>query len=620
MQLDPTRTSALLTKSLALSALALCAISPSPAQDAPRRPKPPVGRVALPLRVAPPKRIDLAQLIGRRVDASSLADLRRSDTSAWSPTERLAALANLPARYGTVLRGATTPPVSGTASNGVRYFVSRANPSLPAAGSGVTETERGADDLIVCKSTPMSIARQFAGPLMVAGMPASQNQSVIYPGALFRDSDVVRGLFTPQTPARRTGHLDIDVLNVGGPVSVPVANLNDRSQVNTAINTLRSGAATAAANTYLEYVEATFRASSQLNVEFEASMDADLEAVLGAPIAAGASTSASLGFEESVNVAVAALSQVFYTISLGGEGPASTVEADAGPGLLCVTDVQYGRRAFLMVGSHASRAEAALALSQLVSVGAGGGDIASGESGLSAEARVALESGFVRVAVVGGSALQAVQVRDLATLRNYVTTIDPSVAGVNAVPIAYTLRYAADNAPARVGAFADLVDHECFRAQQVRVTLNWIKPTKVVDFGDEELYGTIKVIESGNLTRGQRTLWSRSKGEAVQGREGVAIQVGESGTFNFNRGITTADEVEIEIELKDRIMGAPDPEFAGASATDRDRGYAVYGRKVGRIALADVRDAASARLSKTFTVREGQAEVDVRVTVELLAP
>lgn len=584
-----------------------------------KRPPAPIVASAKVLQPAPaPRRLDLPRLRDMNFSSATLADLHTGPYRTFSASEKLAVLAGMRDRYGKI--GFFPPPkaVTGSASNGVTYSIGRDNLSLPPATTGTTTTSRGADDLLVCRTTPMGMFRHFSGPLAVASLPSSQNQSVIYPGQLLRDSEVARGVFTPVALPRREASLTIDVFVPNGPVAVPVANPGDRTQILTAINTLRSGAMASQATTAYEYSEFLFRAGAQLNMEMEASMEANLESVIGIPATAGSNAGGSLGFEEGVNVAVAALNQVYYTISLGGEGPSSTVQGTVPSDVLCITDVQYGRRAFLLVGSYVSRAEAAVAVGQLLDVGTGSGSLASAESNLSAEARRALELGLVRVTIVGGDPRQAVRVTDLATLRSYIQDIDPTVAGVNAVPIAYTLRYASNNAPAKVGAFANLVDQECFRAQQVKVTLNSIKPTRVVDWGDEELFGSVKVVETGNLTSGHRTLWSKSASQAVQGRQGVAIAVNESGTFNLNPAVANVTQAEVEIELNDRIMGAPDPEFAGANASDRDRGYARYERRTARIALSDVRDAPQQKLTKVFAVEEGDARVEVTLTVQLL--
>lgn len=607
--------------SFLLGSLLLAGAAPAFAQDFPRKPGAPVAKPAALAKKSPAMRkLDLGKLRSLKLGEMQATDLASPQFKSLSASEKLAVLAGLPNRFGKLNLTPVPKQTTGTSSNGVKYFMARTDPVLPKASTGTSSTERGKDDIVVCKTTPMSIAKEFAGPLMVVGLPSSQNQSVISPGALFRDSDVVRGVFTPLTLPRKPGSITLDVFNPGGPVAATVQNFNDRTQVTTAINTLRSGAASAESNAYVEYTEASFRASAQLNVEMEGSMEANLEALIGAPVSAGASAGGSLGFEQSVNVAVATLTHVAYTISVGGEGPASTVDGAVPSDALCVTDVQYGRRAFLLVGSLVSRSEASLTLSQLVSVGTGEADLVSASRDLSAEAKRALELGFVRVSVVGGSVQQAVQVRDLATLRNFIEQLNPSVGQINAVPLAYTLRYASDNAPAKTGAFAEIVDKECFHAKQVKVTLNSIKPTKVVDWGDEELFGHVKVVDSGNLASGERTLWKKSESNAVSGKEGVAINVGESGTFNFNAAVSSDDEVKVEIELNDRIMGGLDPEWAGAKQADRDRGYAKYERKTAKVSLADIAKGTNGKLTKKFAVEEGDARVEFSLSYELIGP
>lgn len=612
-----------------LGALLVAATLPAIAQDAPRKPGPTVLKAAVGGKRAPralkSMKVDLAKLGAFKGSPLTAKELAAGVLKTRPASEQLAALANMTDRYGKVGILAPAKPVQGTAANGVQYTMARTSPPQPRTSAGTTTTERGKDDFVVCKTTPMSLAKEFAGPLLVAGLPSSQNQGVIRPGALFRDADVVRGVYTPVMLPRRQGSLLHDVYNPGGPVTVDVANLNDASQVATAINALRSSADQAETNAYIEYTEATFRASSQLNLEMEGSMEANLDATivggaLSPSVGAGSSSAATLGFEQNVNIAIANLTHVAYTISVGGEGPSSTIEGTIPRDTLCITDVQYGRRAFLMAGSFSSRAEASLMLTELVSASFAGNDVATASAGLSAETRKALELGFIRMTVVGGNTQQAVQVRDLATLRGYIEQLDSTVGGFGAVPLSYTLRYASDNAPAKVVALAEFTDKECFRAKQVKVTLQTIKPTKVVDFGDEELFGHIKVVESGNLANGSRTLWSKSESNAVSGKQGVAINVNESGTFNFNTAVSSDDQVEVEIELNDRIMGGLDPEWAGANAADRDRGYAKYERKTARVALDEIARTADGRLTKVVAVEEGDARVEIKLTYELIGP
>jgi hypothetical protein len=91
--------------------------------------------------------------------------------------------------------------------------------------------------------------------------------------------------------------------------------------------------------------------------------------------------------------------------------------------------------------------------------------LANAERNLSASAKFALSAGLVKMTITGGSVANAVAISDLQSFRNYVSQINPTVAGVQAVPIFYTLRYAADEAPALIGAVASYNDWESLQWQ-----------------------------------------------------------------------------------------------------------------------------------------------------------
>ena len=281
------------------------------------------------------------------------------------------------------------------------------------------------------------------------------------------------------------------------------------------INTLRTDVQNSYANAYLDKFETSFQSTAQVNIGLEANMDLNLAPIIEIPVQVAANNSASFSFENSLNLATAAIFQVYYTISVGGEGPKSTIQGSVPSNALCVTDVQYGRIAFITVGSFTSRNEANLTMGQLLSVGLDKNTtIAEAERQLSASAKFALQAGFVKIKITGGSVSSAVAVNSLQTFRDYIEQINPTVSGSQAVPIFYSLRYAADNAPARIGAIADINDEECFRADQLKITLNSIKATQVVDFGNEELYGTVSVETIGKISSGNSTLWSASSSSA----------------------------------------------------------------------------------------------------------
>ena len=522
-------------------------------------------------------------------------------------------------RYGTVNPIPVTQK-SGTAPNGVQYFINKGGaPVLPAAGTGATQTTSISNDLVVCQTTPQQIVRNFAGPLFI-GTSVNPSQSIIYPGAIFKDDDVVRGVFTPLSLVRKPGSIIIDVLNTGGTTSQDVQNFNDKTIVNNSINTLRTRTGNSFANTYIDYSEFFFQSSSQLNISMEGSMDLNLAPLIEIPVQVAANNTGTFSFDNSLNAAVAALFQVYYTISLGGEGPASTIQGTVPANALCVTDVQYGRIAYLTVASYSSRTEASLVLNELLSLGLDEGlNVLEAGSRLSASAKSALSSGFVKIRITGGSVATAVTVSSLETFRNYVNQIDPTVAGSQAVPIYYTLRYASDNSPAQLGAFASFTDEQCFRADQLKVTVSSIKPTNVVDFGGEELYGTISMGNVGKLASGSTSFWSVSSSSPKQASTNQNILSNSAVvTFNLNEATTSATSVTFTVNIKDKIMGAPDPEFLGANSTDKDRGYAQYSPTSFTVTLDDVKKATNGILNKVFVVEENGAKVAVNVQLQLI--
>lgn len=540
-----------------------------------------------------------------------------------TPRVRLGTLATQANRYPALRALAASLPVTGVGINGLSYSIARSNVALPPNSSGATVTTKQGDNLVICKTTPTSVARAFAGPLFI-GSGTSINQSVIYPGALFKDSDVVRGQFTPQVPTRLPGSLTIDVYNLNGSVSVPVQNFNNRTNVVEAINSLRSQAATAETPANLDFAVLSVSASQELSLGLESSADIDVGPQLQLPAIdtpfdelganAGVSTSAAINASNSQNFAVGIIDQTFFTISMGGSGPASTVDDSIAPNIVAVTDVQYGRIAYIIVASAASSVNAQAVTNEFVTAANPFAGVTQ-ESQLSAAARFALQSNFVRVKILGGSSATAVTVNSLATLRNYIEQIKPTVGGSNAVPIRYTLRYARDNATAFVRAIANFNDRECARASQLRVKLKTITPTKVVDFGGEELYGNIKVRTSAGVTAVDgATLWNVASGSPVQGNENSPINVGTELAFNLNPldGPTPAN-VKLDFNVKDRIMAE---EWPGANQFGKDNGYVPYGPDEGSISLQDVLNGSNAKLSKNYTLTENGGSATVRLSFD----
>jgi hypothetical protein len=117
-----------------------------------------------------------------------------------SPREKLIHAARLANRF-TVRPMLPVTVKSGTAANGITYYVGKNPLTLPASASDTAVRTSQPKNLTICQSVPVTLAKPLQGALFLGG-GVNIDQSVIFPGALFRDSDLVRGQFTPVTPER----------------------------------------------------------------------------------------------------------------------------------------------------------------------------------------------------------------------------------------------------------------------------------------------------------------------------------------------------------------------------------------------------------------------------------
>ena len=171
-----------------------------------------------------------------------------------------------------------------------------------------------------------------------------------------------------------------------------------------------------------------------------------------------------------------------------------------------------------------SRLEAKVALDNLISVGLNEElSLAEAQTQLTANAKLLLNSSSVFARVIGGSTTSAVKVTTLAGLRDYIHELNPTVIGSNAYPISFNFRYADNNSQAFMSGVTSFTDKQCVRAQQVKIALTQITPTKVFDFGDEELFGNITVGAVGTKFDGNASFWSKSSDNWVTGKQGVAV-------------------------------------------------------------------------------------------------
>jgi hypothetical protein len=94
--------------------------------------------------------------------------------------------------------------------------------------------------------------------------------------------------------------------------------------------------------------------------------------------------------------------------------------------------------------------------------------------------------------------------------------------------------------------------------------------------------------------------------------------------FNLNPVTTSASSVNLNINIKDKILSLPDPEFIGATEKAKEDGYVLYkdpthsSNKIS-VSLADIKNAPNGILNQAFTVRQGDnARVEVVLKFELI--
>jgi hypothetical protein len=560
--------------------------------------------------------IKSTQLAAINYNTLRVSDLASGTYKDESFKNRFAMLGNLRTRYE-IVSPVKTSAKTGNAPNGLRYYIAKDNLQLPGSSIGSTTThgQGQSDDALICKSTPVQMAKQFAGPLFM-GMLVNTNDTKVYPGALFKDDDIVKGIFTPVNLPRTPGSILINVLNTTGNISEPVSNFNDKTVVFNSINDLRTENANAAALTNHDAQTFEVRSEDEFSLSMETSANVDLTELLGVPAEVGQTIGGGVSMSTSFNMAVATIMNVFYTISVGGEGPQSTIAGTIPVNTVCVTDVAYGSVAYLIILNARTRLDASLVANTLIEAT----EVASVERNLSAEAKRLLEGGFVKLKIVGGvNATSAATITSITKLRQEMAKMQSTVAGVNAMPLFYNLCYASDNASVKIGAFTEFTDTRCFKADKLDVSILSVKPTAVVDFGDEELYGSIRVDCDGDPIGG-REFWNRSVSIPVAGKANQNISMDKQTiTYNLNPALLDFENERIKmgINIKDKIMGGLDPEGLGANDTDKKRGYAQYSPASFDIALRDIKDAPNQTVDKTYSVTDNGANIEVKVRYKL---
>ncbi|HMK03486.1 MAG TPA: thiol-activated cytolysin family protein [Ferruginibacter sp.] len=558
-------------------------------------------------------------ITGVNYSTLQVADIISGAYKGYSYSQRLGLLGQVKNRYKSMPL-ASSSQKQGTGKNGLVYYVSRNALSLPASSAGATTTRRQPQDILICESSPVKSALNLTEALFLGGK-YNFNTTNIFPGVLLKDDEVVKGIFNPVTTLqRKPSSIFIDVLNSTGGISQQVSDLNKRDVVREATNTLL---AQKVGNAIPPVINDQFsfeiRSHDEFSLKSNASMDVDLTALLELPVAIGQDIGAAASLTTDFNAAVASIQNIYYTVSLGGEGPSSTVNGTIPSNLLCVTDVAYGTVAYIFVIGAKTRLDASITANRLLEIA----EIGSATQTLSAEVQRLVEGKTVRIHVYGGVNSQTVaNVTDLTSLRNAMSKMNPTVLQNGALPLFYNLRYASDNAPAQIGAFADFTDTRCFKADKLDIKIVHTKLTKNAELdGNEELYGHIYIAADdfkGNSTIDDRDFWEKSRSASVKKGQGETISMdNQTITFNVNPALVNPESeiITLTINVKDKIEDGP--EYLGASSTAKVDGFVQYNNKRHSVSFADIKDAPNGILTKTFKVTEGSSEVEVRVEFKL---
>lgn len=436
-------------------------------------------------------------------------------------------------------------------------------------------------------------------------------QSQIFVGGVYSDEAVLRGTYArlnlPRNPMQITTEL-VDFTQ-NSPVSniETVANPENSGQINQAIANLlrRNQNASVPGNIRSDVFEV--HSAAQLSVNLSSNASANLEPLLGVPVTVGADRSIVGDTKFEFNQVAAVVVQPFFNISVATP-PTQLINGTTPSNAVYVSNVVYGRIAIITALSTSASATLQADMSAAVDAV----DLVTADNSLSAGAKALFEARAIKVYIFGGDPVLAsgVSVGSFAEFRNYINGMKAGVSGALGVPIAYQLRYIADDAPVNIKAVTEFNAVECKKASQIRASLSGIKVTNVVDFGfDEELYGNVKVDFNGK----EYTLWSVSSANAIKkGKDQTITSSGDEEFINvFSDQVTSNTMLNIKMNIKDKIEGGP--EFLGAAAKAKEDGFVSYTPGSVSVKALDVINANGGLLTKTFTLTEGNAEIKVTV-------
>lgn len=491
--------------------------------------------------------------------------------------------------------------------NGVTYTLQK-TPFTATGGQqnvGSPVTQQSSDGLKVCavqktrSENVFDILNQF------------NVQSQVMVGGIFADEEVLRGTYARMNLPRKAMQITTELVDFtqNSPVSniETVTSPENSGQINQAIANLlrRNQNANVPANIRSDVFQV--HTLAQLSVNLSSNASANLAPLIGVPVTVGTSQNVVGDTKFEFNQVAAVVVQPFFNISVATP-PSDLVNGTVPSNAVYVSNVVYGRVAIITAISTVASATLQADMNAAVDAV----DVVSAERELSAGARALFEARAIKVYIFGGDPALAsgVAVGSFAEFKNYINGMKQRVSGAMGVPIAYQMRYIADDAPVNIKAVTEFNAVECKKASQIRASLSSIKVTNVVDFGgDEELYGNVKIAFGGK----EYSLWSVGAGNAIKkGKDGVISATGDEEFINvFTDAINSNTLMNIKMNIRDKIEGGP--EWIGAAQKAKDDGFVTYGPGSVNVKMLDIINANGGVLNKTFTLTEGSAEI--RVTI-----
>lgn len=358
-------------------------------------------------------------------------------------------------------------PAPDIAAAGEFNFVEEKDYSDPARPP-VTETDIPvADGVTAMCTTEGWTASEVRELTNVVGLDL--NGTTLYPGALLQGAQFENGRFVPITIPRAPGTLYMTglVLDQGAQYyaeDVPMVGANVNQAIQQLITDYEVQGTAANASYQEEQAYSYEQMLYELGIDGRyglASMSADL----------------SIDSGKTKNYVFSKFTQVFYDIVFEDPMLATSVfkdgqnfrdpEGQIGPGNppLYVSKVSYGRMIFFVAESEHSSLEVQAALSAAVRGGAGSGTVASGLT-----YKEVMSRSNVYYYAIGGSADLALAPIGAATpeerfdaVKGFITNRDAAnFSATNpGAPIAYTLNYLKDRAPARMSYVVNYDKKDC---------------------------------------------------------------------------------------------------------------------------------------------------------------